>query len=116
MFGKLGDLANLMKQAGAMQARAAEIRDELKAEIVEGLAGGGLVRVEADGSGEIRNVEIEPEVFAEGDRPFIETLVLQAVNEALEKGRALHREKIESLTGGMTLPGMDKMMDQFFGR
>jgi DNA-binding YbaB/EbfC family protein len=116
MFGKLGDLANLMKQAGAMQARVAEIREELKAEIVEGSAGGGMVRVEADGSGEIRNVEIDPEVFAEGDRPFVETLLIQAVNDALEKGRELHRSKIESLTGGMALPGMDKMMDQFFGR
>jgi DNA-binding YbaB/EbfC family protein len=116
MFGKLGDLANLMKQAGAMQARAAEIRDELKAEIVQGSAGGGMVQVEADGSGELRGVQIDPDVFAEGDREFIEGLLVHAVNDALEKGRNLHREKIESLTGGLSLPGMDKMMDQFFGR
>lgn len=116
MFGKLGDLANLMKQAGAMQARAAAIRDELKSTTVEGSAGGDMVRVEADGSGEIRNVIIDPEVFAEGDRGFIETLIAQAVNDALDKGKALHREKIEEMTGGLSLPGMDKMMDQFFGR
>ncbi len=116
MFGKLGDLANLMKQAGAMQARAAEIRDELKAETVVGSAGGGMVNIQADGTGEILAVEIDPAVFAEGDREFIEGLVVQAVNDVLAKGRDLHREKIQGLTGGLSLPGMDKMMDQFFGR
>jgi len=116
MFGKLGDLANLMKQAGQMQARAAEIQEQLKSEIVEGSAGAGMVRVLADAGGEIRSVEIDPEVFAEGDRQFIEGLLPQAINEALEKGRDLHREKIQELTGGLSLPGMDGIMEQFFGR
>jgi DNA-binding YbaB/EbfC family protein len=116
MFGKLGDLANLMKQAGEMQARAAEIRDELQAATVEGSAGGGMVRVQATGAGEVQGVDIDPETFTEGDRNFIEILVAQAVNDALEKGRELHREKIQALTGGLALPGMEKMMDQFFGR
>lgn len=112
MFEKLGNMANMMKQAQQMQGKMSEIQQQLAAARVTGAAGAGMVEVTASGTGDILSVRIAPEVFAEGDREFIEGLIPQAINEALAKGKELHKEKIQELTGGLSLPGLDKFLGQ----
>lgn len=115
MFGKLGDLAGMLKQAQQMQGKVAEIQEELKKQRVTGQAGAGMVEVVADGTGEVLEVKISDDCFAEGDKSFIETLIPQAINEASAKAKQAHQEMLQELTGGMSLPGMDKMMGNLFG-
>jgi nucleoid-associated protein EbfC len=116
MFKGLGNLANLgglMKQAQEMGAKMKELTETLKTKKVTGSAGAGLVEVDANGVGEILAVRIDPELFAKQDREFVEDLLPAAINNAQEKAKALYAEQMNSLTGGLNLPGLGEALGQF---
>jgi DNA-binding YbaB/EbfC family protein len=116
MFKGLGNLANLgglMKQAQEMGAKMKELTETLKTKRVTGSAGAGLVEVDANGVGEILAVRIDPELFAKQDREFVEDLLPAAINNAQEKAKALYAEQMNSLTGGLNLPGLGEALGQF---
>ncbi len=92
---------NIMKQAQKMQAEMARIQKELENEIVEGNSGGGMVKVVANGQGEIRSISIEPEVIDVEEKEMLEDLVLAAINDALQKSRDLSASRMGGLTGGL---------------
>ncbi|GEM_PF-1588604 len=98
-----------------MPRKVVEIQDQLIDEIVIGVAGDGLIEVAADGTGEVKAERITLEAFAPKDPAFIQDLLPQAVNDAISKGKQLHKQKLKKLSGGRSLPGMDKMMDQILG-
>lgn len=109
MFKGLGNLANLgsmLKQAQQMGTKMKALNEELKSKRVTGSAGGGMVEVDANGTGEILAVRIEAELFAKGDREMIEDLLPAAVNQALEKGKQLHAQAMQGITGDLNLPGL----------
>lgn len=60
MFGNIGDM---MKQAQKMQAKMAEVQEKLTTLEVEGTSGGGLVKIQADGQGTIKEVKIDPSLL-----------------------------------------------------
>ncbi|MDQ5832537.1 MAG: YbaB/EbfC family nucleoid-associated protein, partial [Actinomycetota bacterium] len=55
------NLGNMMKQVQKMQADMAKAQEELKAEVVEASAGGGMVTVKISGDLELRELTIDPE-------------------------------------------------------
>ncbi|MCK4299515.1 MAG: YbaB/EbfC family nucleoid-associated protein, partial [Planctomycetes bacterium] len=61
MLKGMGGMGNILKQAQKMQQRLQEVQQELKERVVEGSAGGGMVRVAANGAQEILSVKIDPE-------------------------------------------------------
>ena len=69
----------------AAQGRLQQIQSDLAGLTLEATAGGGMVRVTADGRGQIRGVWIDPTVFAERDAEFLSELVLAAVAEVQRK-------------------------------
>lgn len=116
MFKGLGQLANLgglMKQAQEMGEKMKELTETLKTKRVTGSAGAGLVEVDANGVGEILAVRIDPGLFAKQDREFLEDLIPAAVNAAQDKAKALYAEEMNSLTGGLNLPGLGEALGQF---
>jgi DNA-binding YbaB/EbfC family protein len=116
MFKGLGQLANLgglMKQAQEMGEKMKELTETLKTKRVTGSAGAGLVEVDANGVGEILAVRIDPDLFAKQDREFLEDLIPAAVNAAQDKAKALYAEEMNSLTGGLNLPGLGEALGQF---
>jgi DNA-binding YbaB/EbfC family protein len=98
-FGKLQE----------MQERLRKMQEELGKKTVEGSAGGGMVTAVANGKRELVSIAIKPEALASGDREMLEDLVVAAVNNALGKTNDLVREHITGLTGGLPIPGMDKL-------
>ena len=102
------DMNALLKQAQQMQAQMEKAQDELANEVVEASAGGGMVTVKATGSGEVREIKIDPKAIDPDDPEFLEDAVLAAVNEALRSAQALAESKLGSMTGlgGLGLPGM----------
>jgi len=92
---------NIMKQAQKMQAEMARIQKELENETVEGNSGGGMVKVVANGQGEIRSISIEPEVIDAEEKEMLEDLVLAAINDALQKSRDLSASRMGGLAGGL---------------
>jgi DNA-binding YbaB/EbfC family protein len=95
-----------MKQVQKLQARIAEMKEELAEKEVEGSAGGGMVRVVTNGRQEVISVVIEPEALE--DREMLEDLVTAAVNDAIRKSRALMEEELSKVTSqlGINLPGL----------
>ena len=96
----------LLKQAQRMQAQMAVMQEELAAEFVEGMSGGGMVKAKANGHGDIISISIAKEVVDPADVEMLEDLVLAAVKEAIRLGREHANERVNSITGGMSLPGM----------
>jgi len=98
----------LFKQAQKMQTQMVQIQERLAEEKVEGAAGGGMVRVVANGQGDILSVTISPEVIDPQDPEMLEDLVLAAVNEALRLSKELANQRMGQLAGGMGLnvPGL----------
>lgn len=115
MLKGLGNLGNLMRQAQEMGGRVQEINEQLKVKRVQGEAGGGMVRVEANGLGEILKVTIEPSLIERQELEMIEDLIPAAVNQALRNAKEAHAEAMKSLTDGFGLPGLDEAMAKFTG-
>ena len=103
------DLNKLMKQAQEMQAQMAKAQEELKSEVVEASAGGGMVTVKATGALEIVEIKIAPEAIDPDDPDLLADMVLAAVNEALRSAQSLVESKLGSAMGGLQglgLPGL----------
>ncbi|HTL60710.1 MAG TPA: YbaB/EbfC family nucleoid-associated protein [Nitrospira sp.] len=106
MKNPLGNMANLMKQAQAMQTQMAKLQEEAATKTVVGTAGGGMVTVTANGGMEIVSVVINPEAAKGGDVDMLQDLVLAASNDALKKARQMVADQMKSVTGGMNIPGL----------
>jgi len=89
-----------------MQAGMQKTQEGLAKKTVETSVGGGKVTVVATGAGDIQSISIDPAIIDPEDAEFLETLVLQGVQEAIAKGKQLADSEMGKLTGGMKLPGM----------
>jgi nucleoid-associated protein EbfC len=103
--GKKG-MKDLMKQAQKMQNDLMKAQEELAAKIVEGSAGGGMVKVEMNGKNQVLSVKIDPEVVDKDDVEMLEDLIIAALNEAQEKVSKTSESEMGKLTGGMNIPGL----------
>jgi nucleoid-associated protein EbfC len=104
------DMGKLMEQVGQMQEQMQQAQAELENETVESSAGGGMVTVTATGSGEIKQIKIDPKAIDPDDPELLADMVLAAVNEAIRSARSLQESKLGGLAGGalggLGLPGL----------
>ncbi|PYK68060.1 MAG: nucleoid-associated protein [Verrucomicrobia bacterium] len=94
------NLNKLMKQAQRMQEQMAKAQAELEKKTVEVSAGGGKVKVTANGAGDIISIKIDKDVIDPNDVEFLEEIVLSGVKQAIEQGKALAQSEMTKLTGG----------------
>ena len=99
-------MGNMMKQAQKLQAKMLRIQDELAAKTVESTAGGGMVKVVANGKQQIVAIQIEKEVVDPEDVDMLQDLILAAVNDALKQSQEMVSAEMAKLTGGMSIPGL----------
>jgi DNA-binding YbaB/EbfC family protein len=99
-------IGNIMKQAQQIQAKLAEVQEDLAKKRVEASAGGGMVTVVADGQQNIVEVKIDREVVDPEDVEMLQDLIVAAVNEARRKAQELAAEEMRRLTGGLSIPGL----------
>jgi hypothetical protein len=98
------DLMGMMKQAAQLQAKLQAAQAELDALEVEGMSGGGMVKVRMTAKGETKGVAIDPSLMKPEDREMLEDLLVAALGEARRKGEALAAEKMQAMTAGLPLP------------
>jgi nucleoid-associated protein EbfC len=98
------NLTELMKQAGQMQARMADMQKKLEGITVQGQSGGGLVKVRMTGKSVVTGVEIDPSLMKPDEREILEDLLVAALGDAKSKAEAIMAEEMKSVTGGMPLP------------
>jgi hypothetical protein len=84
-----------------------KMQEELANKTVESSAGGGMVKVVANGRLEILSIVIDPEVVnPEDDISMLEDLLLVAVNGALKQAQEMASQEMSKLTGGFNIPGL----------
>ena len=93
------DLNDLFRQAQEMQAQLMDAQDAIAQQEVEGVAGGGAVRIVATGGYEFRSVAIDPAVLADGDPTMVEDLILAALHDAVQQITELNASTLGGLPG-----------------
>jgi len=109
MFGKLGDLANMMKQAQQIQGRMKEMQEKMEGMTFSADSGAGAVTATVNGKMALIGLRITPESVSSGDVEMLEDLVKSAVAAAQRKAADNLKAQMQEATGGMNLPGLDKM-------
>ncbi len=98
------DILKILQQAQQMQGRLQQVQEDLASRTLTGAAGGGMVKVEADGKGMVKRVKIEPQLANPAEIEMLEDLVTVAVAEAQKKAAELAAQEMGKLTGGLDLP------------
>jgi DNA-binding YbaB/EbfC family protein len=99
-------MANLQRMAQQMQENMLRVQEELGALVVDGSAGGGVVKAQVTGKQELVSVTIDPSAVDPADVEMLQDLVVAAVNDAIRASRVVEQEKMAAVTGGLRLPGM----------
>jgi DNA-binding YbaB/EbfC family protein len=99
-------MGNMMKQAQQLQSKMLKMQEEMAEKTVETSAGGGMVKVVANGKQQILSIQIEKEVVDPEDVEMLQDLILSAVNEALTKSQEMVAAEMSKLTGGLNIPGI----------
>ena len=96
------DFSEMMKEARKMQE---DLQRDMESTRVEAEAGGGIVHVVMNGSKELVDLKIEPDVVKGGDVEMLQDLIIAAVNEAARKTDEAMKSKLGLKLGGLDLPG-----------
>ena len=97
------DFTDLISQAKKMQEKMKETQEALKKIEVEGISGGGVVKVIMNGDGELKKITFDDALFKESKEIF-EDLIVAAHNDAKSKLKKRTSEEISKVTGGISLP------------
>ena len=100
----MADFLGLMKQAAQMQSKMQQLQAELDQTEVEGTAGGGLVTVKLSAKGDLKGVKIDDSLFKPDDKEILEDLLVAAHADARRKAEGVMQEKMQDITGGLSLP------------
>jgi DNA-binding YbaB/EbfC family protein len=103
---QLPNMQQMMQQVQKMQKDMELAQAELKNEVVEASAGGGMVTVRISGDLEVREVRIDPSAVDPEDVEILAEMVLAAVNEALRMAQEAAAAKLGGATGGLDLGGL----------
>ncbi|MEO0822714.1 MAG: YbaB/EbfC family nucleoid-associated protein [Pseudomonadota bacterium] len=105
MLKGLGDMAKLMKEAGAFQAKLAEAQERIAAIEAEGQSGAGMVKATATGKGELVRLEVDPSLLdGTEEKAVLEDLIVAAVNDAVSRAKEAGAAEMAKLTEGLPLP------------
>ncbi len=100
------DMNKLMQQAAQMQEQMQRMQEDAKQETAESSVGGGMVKVTANGAGEVVAIEIARDAIDPDDPETLADLVLAGVNEALRSAHSAVEAKAQQMLGELGLPGL----------
>ena len=98
------NFGNMMKQAQQLQKKMAEAQEKLNEIEVEGISGGGLVKVTSTAKGSLKRISIDDSLLKTDEKEILEDLIIAAINDSKQKGEIVTQEEMKSVTGGLPLP------------
>ena len=101
---------NIMKEAQKLQAQMEQLQAEAGNKKVEATAGGGMITAVVSGRLDLVSLKIDPSVVDPKDVAMLQDLVVAAVNQALQKAKAMAQGELAKATGGLSIPGMPPIL------
>lgn len=99
-------MGGLLQQLQKMQEEVARIQESLKDETVTATAGGGVVTIVMNGHQELVSLTIQPEAVDPDDVEMLQDMIIAAFKSAQEQARELAAQRLGSVTGGLSVPGL----------
>jgi DNA-binding YbaB/EbfC family protein len=109
-FPNMPDLGGLMQAAQKMQEDLQRAQRDLETKTVEASAGGGMVTAVVSGRMDLVSVKIDASVVDPKDTGMLQDLIVAAVNQALNKAKAMAQAELAKATGGLSIPGMPPLI------
>jgi DNA-binding YbaB/EbfC family protein len=94
----------ILQMANNVQAQLAQAQEGLDKIEVEGVSGGGLVRVKASAKGRIISLDIDPSLLSADSKEMTEDLVVAALNDARARADQAAHAEMQKMTAGLPLP------------
>ena len=79
------DFGALMEQAAALQSQMLAAQEQVAETLIEGVSGGGVVRISVTGGLDFQGVTIDPSAVDPSDVDMLQDLVLAALRHAVEQ-------------------------------
>lgn len=106
---EMPSLEEIMKMAQDVQAEMQKAQEKLDEIEVEGVSGGGLVKVRASAKGRILGLDIDESLLQPSEKVMLEDLIAAAINDAKTKADAAAAPELQKMTSGIPLPPGFKM-------
>lgn len=103
------NMMGMMKQIQMIQEKMAQVQQSLELMTVTGEAGGGMVKVTANGKQQIVKIHLDKEVIDPNDPDMLEDLIVAATNKALDEAAKVAKEEMAKVTSGLlpNIPGLN---------
>lgn len=106
MGGGPSNMQGMLKQAQKMQEMIEAKKQELEEREYVTSSGGGMVEITVNGKHEVKAIGINPEVVDPEDVEMLEDMLLAAFNEAMRQIDEVEEKEMNSITGGLNIPGL----------
>ena len=97
------NISEMMQQAKQMQD---QMQKQMADTRVEAASGGGMVTVAMDGTKRLLSIRLDREVVSEADIEMLQDLIVAAVNDASRKVDDKLGQSMQSMLGGLKIPGL----------
>lgn len=101
---ELPDFDEIMKMAQNAQAELQKAQDNLDRIEVEGVSGGGLVKIRATAKGRILAVDLDESLLQPSEKTMVEDLIAAAINDARGKADAAAAQEMQKMQSSLPLP------------
>lgn len=103
------NIQKMMKQAQQMQQKITDLQGELEKREVEGIAGGGMVKVTLSGKYTMLKLALDDSLLEKSEKEMLEDLIIAAHNDARKKVEDMFSDEMGKVAGGLGLPAGMKL-------
>jgi DNA-binding YbaB/EbfC family protein len=98
------NLGQMMKQVQEMQDKMQLMQDKMNDISIDGVSGAGMIIATLNGKGMVQKIKIDPTIIDPQEVEMLEDLIVAAVNDARSKVDIKVSEKMQEVSGGLSLP------------
>jgi len=96
----------MMQKIQQMQEDMKKTQEALETEMVNVTAAGGAITMVITGHQRVQSIKLDPSLVDPSDIGMLEDTLVAAVNEAILASQEHAAKRLESVTGGISIPGL----------